>query len=409
MTTEMTRRGKWIAISFAFLATLINYLDRQTLSVMAPVLLEKFSISAQSYSHIIFSFMLAYTVMNGAAGVLLDRMGSKIGYGLTIAFWSAMEILHAFSTGAFSLGIFRFLLGIGEAGNYPAGVRLIAEWFPQEERSFASGIFNSGAAIGAVLAPPLVAFFALKMGWQAAFVIVGLFGFIWLIAWSLFYRAPSTAIDGEEPPGVPFRSLVKSRFLWQFTLSKVFGDPVWYFYTFWIPQYLKSVHGFSLRQIGETAWIPFMTAAIGNLAGGGVFNGLLRLRIEPALARRLAILPFSGLMACAVFVGRGSIQECILLISVATFGYSGALANLLALPGDVFPKTAVASLWGFASMGAGFGGMIFSLITGWMIDRYSYQPVFVLFGILPLIAASIVWFLPRQADAELSLGRTMGT
>lgn len=402
MTPEFTRRGKWIAISFAFLATIINYLDRQTLSVMAPVLLEKFSISAQSYSHIIFAFMLAYTIMNGAAGVLLDRMGSKIGYGLTIAFWSAMEILHAFSTGALSLGIFRFLLGIGEAGNYPAGVKLIAEWFPQEQRSIASGIFNSGAAIGAILAPPMVAFFALKIGWQAAFVIVGLFGFAWLIAWALFYRAPSIMLDGEVPQRIPFRSLVKSRFLWQFTLSKIFGDPVWYFYTFWIPQYLKSVHGFSLRQIGETAWIPFMTAAIGNLAGGGAFNCLMRLGVDPALARRIAILPFSGLMACAVFVGKGNAHVCILLISLATFGYSGALANLLALPGDVFPKSAVASLWGFASMGSGFGGMIFSLITGWMIDRFSYQPVFVLFGILPLIAASIVWFLPRKEDAGLS-------
>lgn len=152
--SDLARHGRWIAVTFAFFATVINYLDRQTLSVLAPVLLEKFRISAESYSHIIFAFMLAYTLMNGASGMLLDRLGTKLGYGLTIAFWSTMEVLHAFSTGAVSLGIYRFLLGIGEAGNYPAGVKLIAEWFPAEERSLAPGFFNSGASIGAILAPP---------------------------------------------------------------------------------------------------------------------------------------------------------------------------------------------------------------------------------------------------------------
>jgi ACS family hexuronate transporter-like MFS transporter len=398
---QLARRGKWIAISFAFLATVINYLDRQTLSVMAPVLLVKFHISAERYSHIIFAFMLAYTIMNGTAGLLLDRLGTKLGYGLTIAFWSAMEILHAFSKGALSLGVFRFLLGIGEAGNYPAGVKLIAEWFPADERSLASGIFNSGASIGAILAPPLIAFTALAMGWQAGFVIVGLLGFLWLIAWAIFYRAPLIAPRKEEPQHtVPFRVLIHSKFLWRFTLSKVLSDPVWYFYTFWIPQYLRSAHGFSLRQIGETAWIPFMSAAIGNIAGGAVFMVLLHFKIASATARRIAILLFSMLMACAVFVGNGSATECIVLISLAAFGYSGMLANLLALPGDVFPATAVASLWGFASMGSGLGGMIFALITGWMIDRYTYQPVFILFGIIPLVAAWLVWTLPRKEDLE---------
>jgi len=391
--------GKWIAVTFAFTATVINYLDRQTLSVMAPLLLDKFRISAESYSHIIFAFMLAYTLMNGMSGILIDRLGTKIGYGLTIAFWSAMEVLHAFSAGAVSLGIFRFLLGLGEAGNYPAGVKLIAEWFPAEERSIASGIFNSGASIGAILAPPLLAFLALNIGWQAAFVIVGLLGFIWLTAWLILYRAPAKG-SNERPRerGVPFRVLIKSKFLWRFTLYKVLSDPVWYFYTFWIPQYLKSVHGFTLQQIGETAWIPFMTAAIGNMAGGAVFSVLLRFRTSPAMARRIAILLFSAMMACASGVGKGSATGCILLISLATFGYACAVANLLALPADVFPETMVASLWGFASMGSGVGGMLFSLLTGWIFDRYSYQNVFILFGSVPILAAWLVWTLPQKED-----------
>jgi len=369
---------------------------------MAPVLLEEFHISAQTYSEILFAFMLAYTLMNGVSGRLLDRLGSKVGYALTIAWWSGAEILHAFSAGALGLGVFRFLLGLGEAGNYPAGVKLIAEWFPTEERSIASGIFNSGAAIGAILAPPLLAWIVLSAGWRTAFVVIGLLGFVWLAAWMVFYREPQAVM--EDVKRVPLKTLVRSRFLWQFTLSKVFSDPVWYFYTFWFPQYLKVVHGFSLRQIGETAWIPFLTAAIGNLAGGAVFSGLLRLGGAAATTRRIAILMLSMLMASSVFVGGSrSPAECIALISIATFGYSGALANLLAIPGDVFPKGAVASVWGFASMGSGFGAMIFSLVTGWLVDRYSFQPVFVLFGILPMISAWIVWTLPKKAGPFSSI------
>jgi ACS family hexuronate transporter-like MFS transporter len=393
----VTSKGKWLALSFAFTATIINYLDRQTLSVMAPVLLEKFHISASSYSRIIFAFMLAYTLMNGISGRVLDRLGSKIGYGLTIAWWSAAEILHAFSAGPLSLGVFRFLLGVGEAGNYPAGVKLIAEWFPVSERSLASGIFNSGASIGAILAPPLLAWIVLSTGWRTAFVAVGLTGFVWLAAWIILYGEP--AVDSASGAGpIPLGALLHSRFLWQFTLSKVFSDPVWYFYTFWFPQYLKVVHGFSLRQIGEVAWIPFFTAAIGNLAGGAAFSGVLRWAGTAARARRVAVLFFSALMVSAVFVGGRQSSTAITLISIATFGYSGALANLLAIPGDVLPKRAIASIWGFASMGAGFGGMIFSLITGWLVDHFSFQPVFVLFGLIPLLAAWLVWTLPRTAE-----------
>lgn len=240
------------------------------------------------------------------------------------------------------------------------------------------------------------------MGWHTAFVVVGLLGFLWLAAWMIFYRAPySTSNETRFREAVPFRVLIRSKFVWQFILSKVFSDPAWYFYTFWIPQYLKSVHGFSLQEIGETAWIPFMTAAVGNIAGGAVFSVLLWCKIAPASARRIAVLLFSALMAVAALVGKGSAAECILLVSIATFGYAGMVANLLALPGDVFPKTMVSSLWGFASMGSGFGGMLFSLITGWIVDRYSYQWAFILFGIIPLVAAWLVWTLPRQEEIAI--------
>lgn len=392
--------AKWWLLSLAFVATLINYLDRQTLSVMAPLLLQKFHISALSYGRIIALFMLAYTLMNGVSGRLLDRLGTKIGYALTVAVWSAAELLHALTAGAVSLGIFRFLLGMGEAGNYPAGVRLIAERFPPAERSHASGIFNSGASVGAILAPPLLAWIVISTSWRAAFLVVGATGFLWTVVWFAVYPKQSSP-QIRSTPSLPLATLLHSRFLWQFTLSKFFSDPVWYFYTFWFPQYLKTAHGFTLQQIGETAWIPFAAAAIGNIAGGTLFGSLLRLGIEHARARRIAIVIFSAFMSSAItVVFLKSSTACIAVISLATFGYCGSLANLLAVPGDVFPTGSVASIWGLASMGAGFGGMLFSLATGWLVQRYSFSAAFLLFGILPLIAAGIVWTLPHVRAAQ---------
>lgn len=402
--TEVNAR--WWMLGFAFLATVINYLDRQTLSVLAPVLLARFKISPTVYSQIIFAFMLAYTVMNGVSGPLLDRLGTKVGYALTIAWWSAAEILHAFSGGAVSLGIFRFLLGVGEAGNYPAGVKLIGEWFSPQERTLASGIFNSGASIGAMLAPPLLAWLVLEAGWQSSFIAVGVLGFLWLAAWIVLYRAPEDPPDEvqSQPPAVG--TLARSRFVWQFTLSKVFADPVWYFYTFWFPQYLKVGRGFTMKEIGESAWIPFFSAGIGNLAGGFLCSFLLRRGLSPQTGRRVGVLIFSALMVAAVpaaMVASSSLS--IALISTATLGYGGALANVLAIPRDLFPKNAVASIWGLASMGSGFGGMLFSLVTGWLVDYYSFKPAFALFGVTPIIAAALIWTLPRVATPTLQPNR----
>jgi MFS transporter, ACS family, hexuronate transporter len=197
----VVRRRKWMVLGVAFLATVINYLDRQTLSVMAPVLMEQFRMAAQAYSDIIFAFMLAYTIMNGVSGSLLDRLRSKTGYALTIAWWSAAEILHTLSAGALSLGTIRFLLGAGEAGNYRAGVKLITQWFHPKERCLASGIFNSGASIGAILAPPLLAWIVLSTEWWEAFVLVGVPGFVWSAIWMLFYRKPQAVLEknGQAP------------------------------------------------------------------------------------------------------------------------------------------------------------------------------------------------------------------
>jgi MFS transporter, ACS family, hexuronate transporter len=382
-------------ISLVFAATVINYLDRQTLSVAAPVLIEQFHMSNVAYSRIVFAFMLAYTIMNAVSGPLIDRLGTKAGYALCIAWWSASSVLHAFARGPVSLGVYRFLLGMGEAGNWPAGVKVVAEWFPERERALASGVFNSGSSVGAILAPPVVAFILLRFGWPSAFLFIGLLGFVWLGFWWKFYRTPEAAVI-EPPPPSAWR-LFRMRLVWSFTLSKIFMDPAWYFYIFWFPEYLKHSRHFDMASIGAFAWIPFAVAGIGNLLGGVVGSWLLRRGLPVLVARKTALTLFAVLMTAAIpAVLVQSAWLSIGFVSVAVAGYTGGLANMLALPADVFPKNAVASVWGLASMGAGFGGMIFTLLTGWVVDHFSFTPVFIGFGLIPLVSATILWTLMKD-------------
>lgn len=380
-------------IGFAFVATVINYLDRQALSVVAPVLREEFGMSNEAYGTVLSAFMLAYTISNGVSGPLIDRLGTKLGYALCMIVWSTAGILHAFSRGFWSLAAFRFLLGVGEAGNWPAGVKVATEWFPPRERALACGIFNSGAAIGAIVAAPLMAWLVLTFGWQAAFVIVGLTGYVWLIGWWFLYRTPAGVQAETAAPPAPAWQLMNTRFVSVLTLSKVFLDPVWYFYIFWFPQYLKSVHGFDLAKIGMTAWIPFVSADIGNFVGGWLPGYLMRRGMPSSHARKTSVAVFALLMTSAIPAALTSdVWIAITLISVATFGYTGYNSNALAFPGDVVPKNMVGSVWGLASMGSGFGGMLFSWLSGRMIDSYGYTPVFIAYGIMPLIAVSLVIF-----------------
>lgn len=392
---------RWLMIALAFLATVINYLDRQTLSVVAPILSAEFHMTSETYGLVVSAFMLAYTIMNGVSGPLLDRLGTRLGYALCIAWWSTAAALHAFVRGPWSLGAFRFLLGMGEAGNWPAAVKLVAEWFPPHERALASGIFNSGAAIGAIAAPPLVAWLILHFGWPMAFVLIGLLGYVWLAAWCIVYFTPGHLQRETRTPPAPWHQLLRTRFLLWFTLSKVFVDPVWYFYIFWFPKYLYTVHGFNLGQIGMTAWIPFLTADVGNLAGGWFTGVLIRRGLPTPTARKVSITVAALLMTAAIPAAFTThVGLAIGLVSTATFGYTSYTANTLAMPADVFPRNMVGSIWGLASMGSGFGGMLFSWLGGRLIDRYGYVPVFVAYGIMPLVALAIVLFFvgPLRPD-----------
>lgn len=393
-------------IALAFCATLINYLDRQSLSVAEPVLRVQFHLTDIGYSRILFAFMLAYTLMNGVSGFLIDGLGTRAGYALFTAWWSLSALLQSLAQGPFSLGVYRFLLGLGEAGNWPAAVRVVAEWFPAEERALASGIFNCGSSVGAILAPPVIAFLLIQFGWRSAFILVGCLGFLWVAAWmGLYRRPPAPSVAPASAPRVPLGHLLRSRFVWNFTLSKIFMDPAWYFYTFWFPEYLSHSRHFNMVSIGRYAWIPFLIAGLGSAGGGLIAKALLRCGLSISPARKLAVTIAALMMTAAIpaVLVHGAVAS-IALVSMAMAGYTAALANMLAMPADVFPAHAVASVWGIASMGSGFGGMVFMLLTGWLVAHYSYIPAFALFALIPLICALMLWTLvgPLAPDPRLA-------
>ena len=385
---------RWLLISFAFGATLINYLDRQVLSVVitSPDFRAAVPLTEAEYGYVTASFMLAYAVMNGLSGPFIDRVGTKLGYAACMAWWSLAGILHIFARGPISLGAYRLLLGAGEAGNWPAAAKLVGEWFPARERALASGLFNSGASVGAVIATPIIAWMVLRWGWQSAFIVMGLLGIVWIAGWWVACP-PQPPAESARAAAVPVRQLLGTRFVAAFTLSKVFMDPVWYFFVFWFPKYLSDVHHFSLKEIGWKGWVPYFTAALGNLAGGFLTGFLIRRGMEVHRARKAATAAFALLMLCTIpAILTDSAPLAIALISLTTFGYTGYTANTLAFPPDVFPKRAVATVWGLASMGSGFGGMLFMSLSGVLISRYGYLPVFIGYGLMPLAALALILF-----------------
>jgi MFS transporter, ACS family, hexuronate transporter len=388
-------------IGLAFLATVIVYLDRQTLAMVAPGLKKEFQMTDEAYGLIISAFMLAYCIMNGVFGPILDRIGTRLGYALCMGWWSTVDLITGLATGPLSLGFFRFLIGAGEAGNWPAAVKVVSEWFSPRERALAAGIFNSGAAVGAVIGPPLAGWMVLHWGWAKAFIVVGLLGYVWTVVWWFVYHTPVQVrqeVNARPPP--PWK-LLRTRFTGFLTLSKVFMDPIWYFYVFWFPKYLSTAHNFSLKQIAATAWIPFVTADIGNIVGGALTQILIQRGVPVPVARKLSVSIFAILMTCAIpATFASSPSQAIFFVSIATFGYTGYTANTIAFPADVFPKNMVASVWGLASMGAGAGGMLFSWLSGRLIDQYGYSPVFIGYGIMPLIGLSIILFFLGRLEPD---------
>lgn len=381
-------------MALLFSATAVNYLDRQALSVVAPVLAVQISLSTLDYSHVIFVFLLGYTISQALAGRLIDKTGSRLGMLLCVAAWSVVSMLHGLSAGVLSFGVLRFLLGMAEAGNWPGAVKAVSENFPMPRRAFAVGVFNSGSTAGAIIAPPIVSAVTAIWGWRMMFVVVGLSGFIWVSLWSVLYkREPvaepeltATSSNGSHS----FRSHLRNRAVVGLMISRSLADPVWWFYAFWLPSYLAHSRGFSLVQIGHTAWIPFVFAGVGGWFGGYVSDALVRRGLPTVKARKIVMGCGALLMLCGICAARASSAATALAwVSVVLFGYTGWASNMLSLPIDLFGSHEVGQVTGLTGTAGAIGGMAFTLVTGWLVANVSYASVFVA-GSGMIICAAIV-------------------
>jgi MFS transporter, ACS family, hexuronate transporter len=405
---------RWAMISFAFVATVLNYLHRLSFNYLTSQGYLREIIPDDSFGYIASAFFIAYMISNGFSGFVIDKLGTRVGYSLSMAFWTTAAILHSLAISPFQFGLFRFFLGIGEAGNWPAAIKLTSEWFPPHERSTASGIFNSGAAVGAVVAPPLIAWLGTVYGWQITFVVIGVLGYLWLALFWFSYYTPEKVVKETKAGIVPPFRLFKNRFVLWFTVSKVFMDPVWYFITFWIGRYLADVYHWDLKKIGWFAMFPFIFADFGNILGGLFTQFIIKYGIEIHKARKISVAIFGLIMALSLITGPFIIHGpagALVILAIAGFGYAAYTANTMAFPADVVPKSTTASVWGIASVGAGLGGVIFQSVSGVAIKNLTshfnytiaYSVVFIGYGIIALTGLAIVLFLtgPLIRDKEL--------
>jgi ACS family hexuronate transporter-like MFS transporter len=407
---------RWWIIGLVFLATLINYIDRLTISVLAPVITKDLGLSNTAFGGIVVWFLLAYTISQGVSGKLYDRIGTRRGFTFSIAIWSVAAMAHAFARGLISLSVFRFVLGFGEAGNWPGAAKTVAEWFPIRQRAFGMAIFNSGAAIGSIVAPPLIVFLQVTFGWQTTFIVTGTLGFIWLALWLLFYQAPDRhpwltseehqlIREGQRSEGesdstaessvsTRWRDLLQHRQVWGIVVARFLADPVWWLYITWLPKYLADARGFSLVKIGLFAWVPYVAADAGSLLGGWL-SGFLIGRGWSVDRARKAVIAFAALLmpagVFAAFVNNPMVA--LALIGVVLFGFQVWINNVQTMPSDFFPARAVASVAGLGGVGAGIGSMIFIFTTGWVVDHFSYTPVFVTAGLLAPLGTIALFLL----------------
>ena len=398
--------------------TVINYIDRMTLSVLAPTIREEFGMSNTSYSQVVTIFLLGYTISQALSGRILDKIGVRAGFMLFVGIWTIASMLHSTARSVIQLGLFRFILGLGEAGNWPGAAKAVAEWFPVRERAFGMAIFNSGASIGAVVAPPLIAWVALTYGWRKAFFIGATLSSIVMIAWFFFYRSPSEHpnLSEEELKHIrsdqasadatslqtkrPWLSLFRHRQVWAVIAARFFSDPIWWFLISWLPNYLKSERGFSLALIGLLAWIPFLFADIGNLAGGALSSLLIKRGWSVDRARKTVLVGSALLvpLGVAMVVGGSSDAVAIAGISVVAYGFQSWIVNVHTLPSDCFPKQDVGSVFGIGGTSAGIASMGFTLLVGYIVDRFSYTPVFIMVGLMAPLAAMLLLLIMRRIE-----------
>jgi ACS family hexuronate transporter-like MFS transporter len=417
-TTDRRTAYRWVICALLFLATTINYIDRLVLGILAPTLQTEIGWSEAEYGNIVAAFSMAYAGALLLFGGLIDRIGTRVGYAVAIVGWSIAAAAHALVRTPFGFAAARFALGLGEAGNFPAAVKTISEWFPKKERALAVGIFNSGTNVGAILAPLLVPFLALNYGWQWAFIVTGALGLIWLVAWLALYRDPAAhpavspaelahiRSDPAEPTArIPWLRLLPHRQTWAFALGKFMTDPVWWFYLYWLPKYLKEDYGITLGQVALPLIVAYLIADVGSIAGGWLSTALIQRGWSVNRGRKTAFFTCACLVVPVVLAPHvGSMWGAVLLIGLAAGAHQGWSANMFAMATDTFPRRAVASVVGIGGFCGSIGGMLFQSATGYYLEwsGNNYMPLFFVCGLAYLAAFALVHALnPRLEPARL--------
>ncbi len=403
MNKISSNRG-WVLCGLLFFATALSFLDRQVLSVLAPQITAQFGMSNTIYARVVFAFVLSYTFMFALGGRLMDVLGTRLGLALSVGFWSLASAAHSLASGPWSLGAARFLLGIGEGACFPAATKGAVEWIDPRRRSLAVGLANGGSALGAVLAPPLSAWWAASFGWRGAFVATAILGTLWLVAWQLAFRGCANSTGSATRSDVRFSSLLSRREVRRLLLSRFLFDPVFYFYMFWIPQYLAREHGLSITEIGSLAWIPFLVLGLTNIGAGRVSDLLVAQGWTPRRARLTLMLTASLLTPASWLASLAAVPSlAIALMSVLMFAHGIWIANFITLIGDTVTPGEVGTAVGLTGTSGGIAGMISSLVIGPVVDHFSFAPVFLASALL-YPAAWLVLVARRRSPAPLLAG-----
>jgi ACS family hexuronate transporter-like MFS transporter len=441
MQTRVGRK-RWVICALLFFAATINYVDRQVIGILKPTLQAEFGWTEIDYGWIVFAFQTAYAIGLLSVGRLMDRFGTKKGFSWSIVVWSLAAMAHAWAVGiglavlgilavfgieAAAVGlsvsvigfmVARFALGLGEAGNFPASIKTVAEWFPKKERALATGIFNSGTNVGALATPLLVPIIVVYWGWYEAFIITGLLGFIWLIFWVVIYRKPEEdpslskaelayiQSDPAEPlVRIPWKNLFPHRQTWAFAVGKFMTDPIWWVYLFWLPDFLKKNHGLDITTFGLPLAVIYIIADVGSIGGGWISGALIKRGWSLNAGRKTAMLVCALAVVPIIFASMtANLWIAVVLIGIAAAAHQGWSANMFTLASDMFPKQAVGSVVGIGGMAGAIGGMFIAKLVAYILDTTgSYVPIFAIAASAYLIALLIIHLLaPNLEPAKIS-------
>ncbi len=410
---------RWMICALLFFATTINYIDRQVLGILATDKGFQATIgwNEAQYGYVNTVFQLAYAIGLLVVGSLMDRFGTRKGFSFAVTFWSVAAMCHALAHSALGFGAARFALGLGEAGNFPAAIKTVAEWFPKKERALATGIFNSGSNVGAIVAPLAVPFIAINYGWQMAFIITGTLGFIWLAFWLIVYRRPEEhpklspaefahiQSDPVEPTTkIPWTRLFQHRQTWAFAIGKFMTDPIWWVYLFWLPKFLHTNYGLNITQIGLPLVVIYVSADVGSIGGGWLSSTLIKRGWSVNKSRKTAMLICAVSVIPIIFAANASsLWAAVGLVSLAAAAHQGWSANIFTMTSDMFPRRAVGSVVGIGGMAGSIGGMLIATTVGLILQYvHSYLPIFIIAGTTYLVALLVIHLLaPRLEPATI--------